>query len=1228
MEKRLRSSLETSSDLFLELVTSLGPKASKATMKTLIQSVPACSPVSKSLPISLHSSILSSITSLKSPVSPSSPPSKKPRHRHSSRLPHNPARHKALLCNLQAYAFISLICAQHPRRAFPPEDLFPAVRELHDNLIIFETDSTLLTDVSRLCEEWWREEFFGRELLISHFLPFLVSRSLTLRKKVDLRRVYVLRDAFLLFDFEDDSIEDLKLLLIRCVITPLYLKTEDGRRFLAFLFGLSPQLLKEVLAMIKSQIPFGRKSMLEAYGDILFRGWKGVEGPLRTEIEDGFLQGLVEAAVLAASASFAASVRRVLGGFVSQRTVVGVEKLLFRLAEPLIFRSLQVANSNVRQNALHLLLDLFPLEDPDASKEAKDTLLQKEFFLLEKLLKDDCPEVRVVAVEGCCRILRLFWEIIPSSMITKILTLIFDDMSHDISSEVRLSTLNGVIYLMGNPQAHEVFKVLLPRLGTMISDPVLSIRIAVADLLLLIADIRGFQFIKVVNLDALLSTLANDQPAVAQKITQLLMPSYFPSKVNVSEACSRVLTLIKRSPLAGARFCEFAASEGESSKSLMELVRVLIDVVLSRDRPDADHIKGVFVALGHLCRNLVNESFCREALKELFSGEKLKRLLTAASLGDSQSALFDIVSIVSPAGASGLLEECLTVVKNCSGLPTNPERQSEVRSAHKLVLNCNWFDNMLEAVSLLLQDTALGCNNWFGIEIPREMIQSAKRKKTKLPKASRKVKPVDVNGASGFKDSYQISAGIAWQIKDLLASETGRKAIFKSKSLRIVVLALKIISEASVVHSLCCDFMDASLIDSYMALSLCMTLQDITVNDIDGCGSGDTETDSRLLPKETAMDETLHHLLSCTEALLNAGNLAKFGSLSSGCKLCRNRAAQLRGQEQSESHADVAGSGSDAEGAPFGYRRKLLNFVKICTTILKYIVDAATLNLTSDNQQRCLSFTSTYLQNMISVFKRCFNGEFKFQDAQLREIHVCLKSSFTYSAKLVNLVLAGASDDSPAPVEVYEVSNHLLDLIASTELHCGSNYAARLVTVAKLWLPDIILGLRSKCMLKQSSDDEMRVHPWLTILANLELHEMRRSTLGEEEDEEEKPEDEGKFPAFEKLVGMMVQLVKINDEILDGFSVVILLGSATGLHKKEFGLVLGLVRFVFAKLVTSHYTQLGKLNMTMAYVQELYPLVESCIVEADNGEGFEELVSIKELLEPVWLHSSETGDFK
>ncbi|KAL7612415.1 hypothetical protein Lser_V15G08627 [Lactuca serriola] len=64
-------------------------------------------------------------------------------------------------------------------------------------------------------------------------------------------------------------------------------------RVVVFL-GLSRQLVKESLAMIRSQIPFWRKSMLEAYVDIVFRAWKAANRETREEISWRHMQALVD----------------------------------------------------------------------------------------------------------------------------------------------------------------------------------------------------------------------------------------------------------------------------------------------------------------------------------------------------------------------------------------------------------------------------------------------------------------------------------------------------------------------------------------------------------------------------------------------------------------------------------------------------------------------------------------------------------------------------------------------------------------------------------------------------------------------------------------------------------------------------------------------------------------------------------------------------------------------
>ncbi|WCJ31403.1 ARM repeat superfamily protein [Euphorbia peplus] len=1246
MEKRLRSSVQSSAEEFLSSAVKLNPKSSKSTLKTLIHAISSSSPLFSDFPSSLHRSISDSITAFRdflhnphpsSPDPPNSPPSK--RFRRSSRKA-NPNSQKEepflfgekqdIVDQLQILIQVSVLCLSHPKNVFSPSDLLPAVRMVHDNLVLFESDTSLLLEIASLCELYWKEDYPGREMLVSQSLPFLVSRSLTSKKKVDVHRVYAMREALTLFDFEDESIEDLKSLLIRCVIAPLFLKTEDGRRFIAFLFGLSSQLLKEALAMIRSQIPFGRKSILEAYGEILFRAWKGFEGDFKDEIENGFLQGLIDSAIHANSSVFAASIRRVLGGFITQRVTDGVEKFLFRLAEPVIFRSLQVANSSVRLNALHLLLDLFPLEDPDATKEVKDTLLEKQFFLLEKLLMDECPDVRVVAVEGCCRVLYLFWEIIPPATITKLLTKIFDDMSLDICHEVRLSTLNGIAYLLGNPQSHEILKVLLPRLGHLMLDSVISIRVAVLDLLLLIRDIRAFQFNKVVGLDVLLSSLLNDQSQVAKKITKLLMPSYFPSKVSTEEACNRCITLIKRSPMAGARFCEYAALEGASLKSLLELVRTLMNLVLSQDKLDTNQLEGLLACLNHLCKSLVHDPSYKNALKELFSGGKAKRIFAAASTGCAQSSVLNIFSLISPEDASEVVEECMHLITDCGVISSNVKLQDEVRSAQKFLLSLDGFDDMFETLTQLLQKIAYRCHIKFGIEIPKKIISPRKRKKCKSSvKISAKWKHNRGKATPNFENDYSTALGIAWQIKDMLLSEEFRKVILQSQALEIPFLALKVISEASILHGVSRENVDTTPVIAYAALALHMTLQKINLNTNDQCHTENDRTESSST-LETLLDKTADHLLSCSEKMIAAGGIGESGNLT----------ADTPGGDKAPHHntkkrKEPRSSSSNNNGFHHDKEKTMSNTVKIPTAILKFIVDSVAMGFLNHIQTRCLSFASLYVKHVISILAEQSSRRMQFKEDDLKESILCMKSSFSYAAKLLNLVLVDTNEASPPRQEAFDLANDMLDLIVSVELYLGSSYAGRLAAAAKPWLPDLILSLTSGCILKHASVENTylttlsnvkRHFPsWPLILAKLELSEVSKVSSDEEDDNVLEAEE---FLVLKGFMESILSLLKGSQNVLDAVGVMFLTHSVVGLERKDFGLVLGILHFVCVKLVGADDKEWNELDLMLSCLPDIYPMIEREIDEENDEVEKQKLHSARTLLEPVWLyHVYETGRF-
>lgn len=1122
--------------------------------------------------------------------------------------------------NLQICAHVVYLCVSHPKKVFSASDLLASARNLHDNLVLFEFDEVLMSEISCLCEEWWKGEFPERETMISLSMPLLLSRSLTLKKKVDVHRVYALREAFMCFEFDDESIEDLKRLLLRCYIEPLYLKTDDGKKFLSFLFELDKQLVKEALVMIRSQISTGRKSTLEAYAEIVFKAWKVVgDDESKYDIEDRFLQELIDSCIHASSGQFSSYIRRILGGFISQRTNRDVDKLLFRLTEPLIFRSLEVANSNVRQNTLFLLLDMFPLQDPDMNKEGNDLLLEKQFYLLDKLLTDECPAIRVVAVEGSCRVLHLFWEIITPSTITKFLAKIFDDMTKDTSKEVRLATLDGIIFLLGNPQSHEVLRVLLPRAGHLVSDASLSVRAAAVDLLLLISGIRNFQFHKVAPLDVLLLTLENDQSLVARKITKLLMPSYFPSTAVSAEACKRCVTLIKRSPKAGARFCEFTYQEGASLESLMELFKHIISLALSPDRQEPDQINAFIDASAFLCQNLASEPYYKGVLKQEVCSEKLKRLFVSSSTGHACSSLCKIVSVVSPAGIDSLTKECMALVTNCSGLLSgNVENEAEVRSVHKMMLACDRFDYMFETLAKLLGKFANACHLKYDLETQKHDFPSTKQRKTKLyTEISGKRKKTYPSSISTFEEDYAIAAGICWQIKDLLIFDDTRKAVLESGVIETAFSSIKVISEVSIMQTENCDYVNVHPLLAYTALALHMSFKGINKQ-----GTKPNNCSGSSSSEQTLLEQTLNHLLSSSSKLLGLGDTGKSNKLpreSAHTKTC----VRSHGKKKNELQTDVSSPTGDVHGLLVGSRiKRVANMVKMLSAVLKFIIDVSVVEHVDPSQPRFLNFTLGYLEFISSIVMLYSQGQQQVKEYDLKETFLCLKSSFTYASKLLHGVIKCSCETALPPPEAYTLSNKLLDLLISVEEHMGSRYATRIVAAANPWLPDLTLGLGSWNILRQSSGNNMsnNLPDYVTSSFPLWLKHAAEAEVAEICPDVDDGAKMVKFPAFRKLIEVMIQLFKANQELLDAVGVIFLMGSVFGLEQRDFKLVLGLVHFVCAKLVRPNNVEWDELNMMLEYLKVIYPQIER------EAEFSDELQSARELLEPIWmLHNHGSG---
>ncbi|CAI5997132.1 unnamed protein product [Closterium sp. NIES-64] len=575
----------------------------------------------------------------------------------------------------------------------PPADLLTVCQSIHNVLIdLSGFDPVAQEAAARVFESWWQSDLRGKDTLIAQTLPYLLARSLELSRPVDVRRVYAMRDAFSQLEFSHaESIAGTRGLLLRCLFAPVYLKTTEGRRFLSFFLLLDLQLLKESILIIRNQIPSGRKSLLEAYGEVFFRTWRSAEpGPSLLEIEYGFLQGLIEAAVFARTPELGAAVRRVVGGFSNQMLQRGVDELLLRVSEPIIFRSLQAANPAVRRNALLLLAELFPLRDPAQGREANESLLNRQLSLLfDRLLMDPCPAVRASAAEVAGRVLCVFWEVIPSSVATSALTRMVDELAADVASPaVRMAAVRAVGHLLqGNPVCHELLRGMLPRMAAGLRDRSRGVRVAVAELLITVASNTSIRLKEVISLGQLIQALEEpNDPIVSRHVTRILLPTYLPTHLPPVAAAGRFITLMQRSLPAAAAFARCSFQEGAGLEAVIEAAasgeggskdekecskeeekdrEVMYRVVLG-------FVQGVMVegggggggggGKGSGCkagnRGECESSDAAAAMADTLDAPALKRLLLSARSASQRVAVLRIAALLPPVSVEELADVC------------------------------------------------------------------------------------------------------------------------------------------------------------------------------------------------------------------------------------------------------------------------------------------------------------------------------------------------------------------------------------------------------------------------------------------------------------------------------------------------------------------------------------------------------------------------------------------
>lgn len=329
-----------------------------------------------------------------------------------------------------------------------------------------ESEQKLQNSIQDLCVKWWERGLPAKEDMGKTAFIMLLRRSLETKSGADVCRLWRIHQALYCFDYDWEESREIKDMLLECFINVNYIKKEEGRRFLSFLFSWNVDFIKMIHETIKNQLAGLQKSLMVHIAEIYFRAWKKASGKMLETIEYDCIQDFMFHGIhLLRRSPVHSKVREVLSYFHQQKVRQGVEEMLYRLYKPILWRGLKARNSEVRSNAALLFVEAFPIRDPNFTATEMDNEIQKQFEELYNLIEDPYPRVRSTGILGVCKISSKYWEMMPPNILVDFLKKVTGELAFDISSaDVRCSVFKCLPIILDNKLSHPLLEQLLPTL--------------------------------------------------------------------------------------------------------------------------------------------------------------------------------------------------------------------------------------------------------------------------------------------------------------------------------------------------------------------------------------------------------------------------------------------------------------------------------------------------------------------------------------------------------------------------------------------------------------------------------------------------------------------------------------------------------------------------------------------------------------------------------------------
>ncbi|CAG2053464.1 unnamed protein product [Timema podura] len=326
--------------------------------------------------------------------------------------------------------------------------------------------------------------------------------------------------------------------------------------------------------MLKEMACLGKKKHAEIYGKIFREVWLLGAQDTKQLIEECVQDVVEHVFLLPRSGMEMSKIGQLMVCFLYQFNCAKspqIKKTFSRLSCPEVWKYLHSNNSVYRCNATDVFFHMYPLQRPDVSTRPETQIyLDMQHEIIKKLLLDDCPTIRCLAIRGVCKVITTWWLSIEPETRYGWMKIIIEDLTYDASSpEVRCCIYQSLKHLLTNPHSTKYLETVMPCLREQFADVSDKVRKAYIELLIKLKTTEETKHWNIVPLEQILVHLETEGPVLGVLLVRLVFDTFINKKRPVTEMVRRIKLTIVENRDAIFNFFKYIKPDSVIFKSLL-----------------------------------------------------------------------------------------------------------------------------------------------------------------------------------------------------------------------------------------------------------------------------------------------------------------------------------------------------------------------------------------------------------------------------------------------------------------------------------------------------------------------------------------------------------------------------------------------------------------------------------------------------------------------------------